>query len=103
MNRRLATLAAVTSAVLLAGPVASRLDNDRLLRDPGPAPAGAPTSLIPPAVVADGALSDVGAWIQLGTGSAAVVALYVAGIGCQEDEPCWDCATMGNRICGVEP
>lgn len=19
---------------------------------------------------------------------------------CQEDEPCWDCATMGNRICG---
>jgi len=25
-------------------------------------------------------------------------------IGCQEDEACWDCATMGNRICGpVEP
>ena len=24
---------------------------------------------------------------------------------CQEDEPCWDCETMGNRICGptVEP
>ena len=20
---------------------------------------------------------------------------------CQEDEPCWDCETMGNRICGV--
>lgn len=20
--------------------------------------------------------------------------------GCQEDEPCWDCATMGNLICG---
>lgn len=19
---------------------------------------------------------------------------------CQEDEPCWDCTTMGNRICG---
>lgn len=19
---------------------------------------------------------------------------------CQEDEPCWDCETMGNRICG---
>lgn len=19
---------------------------------------------------------------------------------CEEDEPCWDCATMGNRICG---
>lgn len=21
---------------------------------------------------------------------------------CQEDEPCWDCRTMGNRICGPE-
>lgn len=20
---------------------------------------------------------------------------------CAEDEPCWDCATMGNRICGT--
>ena len=19
---------------------------------------------------------------------------------CQEDDPCWDCETMGNRICG---
>ena len=19
---------------------------------------------------------------------------------CMEDEPCWDCATMGNRVCG---
>ncbi|AGU91975.1 hypothetical protein ADAWI_58 [Mycobacterium phage Adawi] len=19
---------------------------------------------------------------------------------CEEDEPCWDCTTMGNRICG---
>lgn len=19
---------------------------------------------------------------------------------CEEDEPCWDCRTMGNRICG---
>ena len=22
---------------------------------------------------------------------------------CFEDEPCWDCTTMGNRICGVTP
>lgn len=22
---------------------------------------------------------------------------------CQEDEACWDCRTMGNRICGVTP
>lgn len=21
-------------------------------------------------------------------------------VQCQEDEPCWDCHTMGNRICG---
>jgi hypothetical protein len=21
---------------------------------------------------------------------------------CAEDDPCWDCATMGNRICGEE-
>jgi hypothetical protein len=20
---------------------------------------------------------------------------------CQEDEPCWDCSTMGNRVCGT--
>lgn len=22
---------------------------------------------------------------------------------CQEDEACWDCATMGNLICGAVP
>lgn len=22
---------------------------------------------------------------------------------CMEDEPCWDCETMGNRVCGVSP
>ncbi len=21
---------------------------------------------------------------------------------CEEDEPCWDCETMGNRICGFQ-
>lgn len=21
---------------------------------------------------------------------------------CEEDQPCWDCHTMGNRICGPE-
>lgn len=21
---------------------------------------------------------------------------------CEEDEPCWDCETMGNRICGKD-
>lgn len=24
-----------------------------------------------------------------------------AAVTCQEDEPCWDCETMGNRICGL--
>jgi hypothetical protein len=22
---------------------------------------------------------------------------------CEEDMPCWDCETMGNRICGLQP
>lgn len=21
---------------------------------------------------------------------------------CEEDQPCWDCTTMGNRICGPD-
>jgi hypothetical protein len=25
-----------------------------------------------------------------------------APVTCQEDEPCWNCATMGNRVCGVD-
>ncbi len=25
------------------------------------------------------------------------------GTACQEDEPCWDCHTMGNLICGPIP
>lgn len=24
----------------------------------------------------------------------------VSAVPCQEDEPCWDCSTMGNQICG---
>lgn len=22
---------------------------------------------------------------------------------CEEDEPCWDCSTMGNHVCGPRP
>lgn len=22
---------------------------------------------------------------------------------CAEDDPCWDCSTMGNKVCGVTP
>jgi len=25
-----------------------------------------------------------------------------ANVECNEDEPCWDCETMGNRICGPQ-
>jgi hypothetical protein len=24
------------------------------------------------------------------------------GAECQEDDPCWDCATMGNLVCGPQ-
>lgn len=24
-----------------------------------------------------------------------------AAVTCQEDEPCWDCEVMGNRVCGL--
>lgn len=22
--------------------------------------------------------------------------------GCEEDQPCWDCHTMGNKVCGPD-
>lgn len=31
---------------------------------------------------------------------APVVASQAAVVACQEDEPCWNCATMGNHVCG---
>lgn len=27
--------------------------------------------------------------------------MVATGAQCEEDEPCWDCETMGNRQCGV--
>jgi hypothetical protein len=38
--------------------------------------------------------------------SVSTTATTAAVSSCQEDDPCWDCETMGNRICGpvaVEP
>ncbi|WP_185902530.1 hypothetical protein [Streptomyces sp. WAC05292] len=32
----------------------------------------------------------------------ATLAAPAGADGCEEDEPCWDCATMGNRVCGVD-
>lgn len=28
--------------------------------------------------------------------------LAVHSYACEEDQACWDCATMGNQICGIE-
>ncbi|KIF05172.1 hypothetical protein PL81_14680 [Streptomyces sp. RSD-27] len=33
---------------------------------------------------------------------AATVALAGGDSSCEEDEPCWDCHTMGNRVCGAD-
>jgi hypothetical protein len=24
-------------------------------------------------------------------------------VSCMEDDPCWDCRTMGNNLCGIVP
>ncbi len=49
----------------------------------------------------------VGASLAVGAG-ASDPAPYVlapvaqpAPVACQEDDPCWDCSTMGNGICGA--
>lgn len=36
----------------------------------------------------------VGGWAESRIDAAAVET------ACQEDDPCWDCATMGNLVCG---
>ena len=33
-------------------------------------------------------------------GGCSVTAPDTASTRCEEDQPCWDCETMGNRICG---
>lgn len=42
----------------------------------------------------------------LGFAPAATVELHAApavpATSCAEDQPCWDCTTMGNHVCGVE-
>ena len=30
----------------------------------------------------------------------AYLAVPLVGVSCQEDMACWDCYTMGNKICG---
>lgn len=32
-----------------------------------------------------------------------VTAADVQRTFCAEDDPCWDCETMGNHVCGVTP
>lgn len=33
-------------------------------------------------------------------GHTATMVTHGTGTRCQEDQPCWDCRTMGNGICG---
>jgi hypothetical protein len=52
--------------------------------------------------------------VAAGVAAAAFAALMLSGpepsldstrpepVVCYEDDPCWDCSTMGNTICGVE-
>lgn len=43
----------------------------------------------------------LGAWLNVGDARAYEPSPSPAQ-ACVEDEPCWDCETMGNRICGYD-
>lgn len=40
--------------------------------------------------------------VELHAAPAAPAHPTVSVAACEEDQPCWDCTTMGNRICGVD-
>jgi hypothetical protein len=48
------------------------------------------------ALLLAGALAGCGPFADAGAGIRNAPA-------CHEDEPCWDCSTMGNRTCGPRP
>jgi hypothetical protein len=57
------------------------------------------------ALVALAGAASVGAVRSAGTPPRPAVTVNVGGEIvrdgiCDEDEPCWDCRTMGNRVCG---
>lgn len=74
-------LVAVVTLILLLGYSIPRAD---ATPQPAATAAAATTITAPPATIT--------------FDRAAVVT--EAAPACEEDEPCWDCATMGNRICG---
>ncbi len=72
----LAGVAVVIAAALLCMFLIARMDNTR--------PAGAQD---PPADI----------------GEALAIERESDGTTCEEDEPCWECDSMGNLICGPTP
>lgn len=40
--------------------------------------------------------------LAVGCASPARVQVPTSTTSCQEDMPCWDCTSMGNRICGPD-
>jgi hypothetical protein len=70
-----------------------------------PTTASGPTSKEVPTVVADGpraclkVVDEVVMDCDQPTASVPVIHEDLFP-GCEEDEPCWDCETMGNSVCG---
>lgn len=62
-----------------------------------------PRSLTIPALALAivGAGLTIGAATPTGVGTPTPPPITVTSTTCQEDEPCWDCETMGNLICGT--
>lgn len=62
-------------------------------------PAPAPETPAPVAETSTVSLEVTASLIQPLTDSIPVVP-FTPAPRCEEDQPCWDCSTMGNRICG---
>lgn len=62
-----------------------------------PAPVIELATVLAPVIITAPAIQSVAPVVI----TAAPAAAHV--LECQEDEPCWDCKTMGNHICGPVP
>jgi hypothetical protein len=83
-------LGLVAVAVVLAVGINARIDRDRVF-------GSDPVELAPASVVTPG----VGLAVEAGAVAGILVGRGDIGPGaCAEDDPCWDCATMGNLTCG---
>lgn len=62
-------------------------------------PVTPPTTVVPPVI-----LPEHTAWtispLELSTTGVVKDSDQAAAPRCEEDQPCWNCATMGNHICG---